>query len=83
MNQQTNQQNKVTLLEKIIVPQPVQEFPALYRTKRFITMITKSTTCPNSKPDESNSISLRSILMLFSNTSLVLPSSLFQEEADI
>jgi hypothetical protein len=77
MNQQTNQQNEATLLEKTIVPQPVQEFPALYRIKRFITMFTKSTIFPYSNPDESNSISLRSILMLFSNTSLGLPSRLF------
>jgi len=76
-NKPTNQQTEATLLEKIIVPQLVQEFPALYRNKRFITMFTKSTTCPYSQPDESNYIYLRSILMLFSNTSLGLPSSLF------
>jgi len=61
MNELTNQKNEATLLEKTIVLQPVQEFLALYRTKWFITMRTKSTTCPCSKPDESNSISLRSI----------------------
>jgi hypothetical protein len=77
MNEPTNQQNEATLLEKTIVPQPVQEFPALYKTKRFITILTKSTISPYSKPDESNYISLRSILILFSNTSLGLPSRLF------
>jgi hypothetical protein len=57
----TNQQNDATLLQKLIFPQPVQEFPALYRTKRFITMFTKSTTCPYSNTVESNFISLNPI----------------------
>ena len=33
------------LLEKLIVPQLVNKYLALYRTKSFITMFTKSTTC--------------------------------------
>jgi len=66
----------------VLVSQVVKKFPALYGTRKFITMFTRVrhwslswVKCVRSTP--SNPISLRSSLILSFHVRLGLPSSLF------
>jgi len=70
------------LLEKLIVSQLVNKFPAVYGTRRFITVSTRARhwTLVLSKVNLVHSLSTcfcRSILTLFSHLLLGLPSGLF------
>jgi hypothetical protein len=41
------------LLEKLTCFQLLQKFPAFYRTRRFMTALTRPVTCPCPEPDQS------------------------------
>jgi hypothetical protein len=70
------------LLEKLPLVQPLKNFPAFYGTRRFITAFTRAlhwslSWARSSQSISSHPISLRSILILFNNLRLGLPSGLF------
>jgi hypothetical protein len=51
--QLTNSKDRV-LSEKLIVPQLVKKFSALYETRMFITALITTATCPYPEPDLSS-----------------------------
>ena len=50
------------LLHKLLLPQRVNTFPALFEAQRFITACTKGAKCPYPKPDECNLLTPHHIL---------------------
>jgi hypothetical protein len=67
------------LLEKPPIVLLLKNFPALYGTRKFITIFTRSTDSYSETAQSipSHSISLRSILILSTHLHLCLPSGLF------
>jgi hypothetical protein len=71
---------KKVLLGKLIVPQLVKKFPAVYETRRLITVLTTAASCPYPQTDQSNrppTNFFKIHLMLSSNLRLCLTTGLF------
>jgi hypothetical protein len=70
------------LLENSPIVEPLKNFPAFYRTRKFITVITRALQWSLSwarsiQSIQSRPISLKSIFILFTHLRLDLPSGLF------